>query len=101
LSTQEEVLTQQLSSETDEHFEEDPRFKICNREALILALITVIYLILQVVVGQVLGKVGPEQIILVMGLPGWFFYSVFLIPVIFIALVALIIKFFFVDLPLD
>jgi uncharacterized membrane protein YhdT len=84
-----------------EQMEEDPRFKICNREALILGLLAVVFFLTSIVVGQVLGHVSADNLTLVAGLPGWFYYSVFLIPVCFMVLVAFIIKFFFTDMPLD
>ncbi len=81
--------------------EEDPRFKICNRESLIIAILTVIFLYSSISVGQILGRVDPSDMFLVMGLPGWFFFSVVFCPMFFFGLVVLIIKFIFQDIPLD
>lgn len=84
-----------------EQVEEDPRFKICNREALICGILAVAFFLTLIIVGQELGNVDASEITLVAGLPNWFFYSVLLVPAGFITLLAFIIKFFFTDLSLD
>jgi hypothetical protein len=60
----------------EDYFEEDPRYRQCNREALISV---AVFLVSFVIIGGVslllgYGKPGDE-IRLVAGFPAWFFYG--------------------------
>jgi uncharacterized membrane protein YhdT len=61
----------------EERFEEDPRYRQCNREAWISV---GVFLISFVIIGGVSLLVGygkpPNEIQLIAGFPDWFFYGV-------------------------
>jgi uncharacterized membrane protein YhdT len=61
----------------EERFEEDPRYRQCNREAWISAGVFVVSFIVIGVVSLLVGYNRPaDEIRLIAGFPGWFFYGV-------------------------
>lgn len=79
----------------------DYRFKIANREALIGVGLVVFNFIWWYAFAYGLGSKDPSEYTYVFGLPAWFFYSCVLGFIIMAALVSIIVKCFFVDIPFD
>ncbi|MFC7063151.1 YhdT family protein [Halobacillus seohaensis] len=80
---------------------QDYRFKIANREALIGVALAVFNFIWWFAFAYGLGGRTPENYSYVFGLPAWFFYSCVLGFVVMTLLVIIIVKVWFVDVPLD
>ena len=81
-------------------FREDPRYKQCNREALMGIGLGILNLIWWFVWGYGLGSKSPEEYSFVMGLPMWFFMSCIVGAVLFSTLAIIMTTKFFKDMPL-
>ena len=75
--------------------------KIANREALIGVGVAIFNFILWFGFAYGLGSKDPSEYTYVFGLPAWFFYSCVLGFVVMVALIIIVIKKFFVEVPLD
>lgn len=80
--------------------EEDPRFKIINKEAVIACIVWVIFAALSLAVIYGLGGGDPTQYSYVMGLPLWFF-AYLAIVILFMVIIVYIVKYKFQDMTLD
>ena len=80
---------------------DDYRFKVANREALIGVGLVIFNFIWWYAFAYGLGSKEPSTYTYVFGLPAWFFYSCVLGFVIMAVLVIIIVKYFFVDVPFD
>jgi uncharacterized membrane protein YhdT len=61
----------------EDHFAEDPRYRQCNREALISVAVFLISFVIIGVVSLLLGYGKPaDEIGLIAGFPDWYFYGV-------------------------
>lgn len=80
---------------------DDYRFKIANREALIGVGLVIFNFIWWYGFAYGLGSKDPSEYTYVFGLPSWFFYSCVLGFVVMSILVAVIVKVWFVEVPLD
>lgn len=80
---------------------DDPRYKISNREALIGCAIAVANFIWWFGFAYGMGSKDPSHYHYVFGFPAWFFYSCILGFIVFTALVIVVVKFFYKDIPLD
>lgn len=80
---------------TEEKFVEDPRFKLCFKEAVIAY---VFFFVFFVAVMAATYGFGKE---LVLGLPLWFLMAAIVIPLIFIAVLYFLTEKVFDDTPLD
>ncbi|HET7615490.1 MAG TPA: YhdT family protein [Bacillales bacterium] len=80
---------------------EDPRYKISHREAVIACVIAVANFIWWFGFAYGMGSKDPSQYHYVFGFPAWFFYSCILGFVVFTALVIVVVKLFYKDIPLD
>lgn len=80
---------------------DDYRSKIANREALIGVGLVIFNFIWWYGFAYGLGSKDPSEYTYVFGLPTWFFYSCVLGTVIMSILVAVIVKVWFVEVPLD
>ncbi|MCM3398929.1 YhdT family protein [Oceanobacillus profundus] len=81
--------------------QDDYRYKIANREALIGIGIVIINFIWWYGFAYGLGSKNPAEYTYILGLPAWFFYSCVLGFVVMVLLIWLVIKLFFIDIPLD
>ncbi|QZY57259.1 YhdT family protein [Crassaminicella profunda] len=84
-----------------EGFIEDPRYKQCNKEALMGIGLGILNLIWWYVFGYGLGSKAPEDYTYIMGLPMWFFMSCIVGAVLFSSLAIIMVSKFFKDMPLD
>lgn len=79
----------------------DYRFIIANREALIGVGLVIFNFIWWYAFAYGLGSKDPAKYTYVFGLPAWFFYSCVLGFIVMAVLVAIIVKKFFVDIPFE
>lgn len=80
---------------------DDYRFKIANREALIGVGLAIFNFIWWYAFAYGLGSKDPSEYSYVFGLPAWFFYSCVVGFIVMAVLVAVVVKFWFVEIPLD
>ena len=80
---------------------EDPRYKVARNEAIVLLVLFVVYILWWYMFAYGLGSRNPSEYSYVLGFPDWFFYSCVLSIVVFSAVLAIIIKFYFKEVPLD
>lgn len=83
-----------------EEFIEDPRYKQCNKEALMGLGLGILNLIWWYVWGYGLGSKPPEEYSYVMGLPLWFFMSCIVGAILFTVLAIVMVTKYFKDMPL-
>ena len=86
----------------EDYFEEDPRYRQCNREALISV---AVFLVSFVIIGGVslllgYGKPGDE-IRLVAGFPAWFFYGVVVGGIVIALLPIPVVLLFFKEMSIE
>lgn len=84
----------------DREFREDPRYKQCNREALMGLGLGLLNLIWWAAWGYGLGAKPPAEYTYVLGFPAWFFMSCIAGGILFTALTVVIVKRFYRDMPL-
>lgn len=84
-----------------EDFVEDPRYKQCNKEALLCLGLGIANLIWWFIFGYGLGSGDPANYSYIMGFPTWFFMSCILGSIVFTVLPIVMVKKFFKDMPLD
>lgn len=75
--------------------------KIANREALIGVGLAIFNFIWWFGFAYGLGSKDPSEYTYVFGLPAWFFYSCVVGFVVMVAIIIIVIKKFFVEVPLD
>jgi len=84
-----------------DEFIEDPRYKQCNKEALMGFGLGILNMIWWIVWGYGLGSKPPEEYSYVMGFPMWFFMSSVVGAVLFTVLtIVMVLKYFDNDMPL-
>lgn len=81
--------------DTNYKIEEDPRFKVCFKEAIMCY---VFYFAFFVIVMLTTYKLGNQ---FVLGLPLWFLVGAIIVPVIFIGILIFLIENVFEDTDLD
>ncbi|WP_249871442.1 YhdT family protein [Oceanobacillus saliphilus] len=81
--------------------QDDYRFKIANREALIGIGLVLFNFVWWYGFAYGLGTKDPSDYTYVLGLPSWFFYSCVLGFIVMIILIAVVLKLFFIDIPLE
>lgn len=79
--------------------QQDKRFKIAHREALIGVVLVVINFIWWYGFAYGLGSAKVEQYSYIFGLPAWFFYSCVLGTIVMIFLVIFTVKVLFKEVP--
>jgi len=79
----------------------DPRYDIAKREAIILLVLFLAYMVWWAAFAYGLGSRDPSEYTFIMGFPDWFFYSCILGSVVFSLILILIIKLFFKEVPLE
>ncbi len=87
--------------EVREEFIEDPRYKQCNKEALLGVGLGILNLIWWFVWGYGLGARNPEEYTYAFGFPMWFFMSSIVGSVLFSGLAIFMVQKYFKDMPLD
>lgn len=80
---------------------DDVRFRIANREALIGVGLVIFNFIWWYSFAYGLGSKDPDEYTYILGFPAWFFYSCILGVVVMSILVTVVVKMWFVDIPLD
>lgn len=80
---------------------DDVRFQIANREALIGVGLVIFNFIWWYSFAYGLGSKDPDEYTYILGLPAWFFYSCILGVIVMSILVTVVVKMWFVDIPLD
>lgn len=84
------------------NWEEDFRFKQCNREFFATLLLFVLNIFLVIGLSVALGHgVSGENMTMVFGLPAWFFWGGFGASIIFCIVSILMVIFLFKDMSLD
>ncbi len=84
----------------DPPFVEDPRYRQCNREALMGLGLGLLNLIWWFAWGYGLGLKSPEEYTYFLGFPLWFFMSCIVGAVLFTVLAVVMVKKFYRDMPL-
>ncbi|MCR6108090.1 YhdT family protein [Salipaludibacillus agaradhaerens] len=79
----------------------DPRFKIANREALIGVGLVLINFGWWYGFAYGLGSGSVEEYTYVFGFPAWFFYSCIVGFVVMVVLVTIVVKYFFTYVPFE
>ncbi|GAB3046397.1 YhdT family protein [Virgibacillus ainsalahensis] len=79
----------------------DYRYKIANREALIGVGLVIFNFIWWYGFAYGLGSKDPREYAYIFGLPAWFFYSCVIGFVVMAVLVTIVVKKFFVEVPFD
>lgn len=90
-----------MSSEKQETYKHDPRFKIAHREALIGIGLAIFNFIWWYGFAYGLGSRPPEEYTYILGLPDWFFYSCVIGFILMSVLIIVITKFVLKEVPLD
>lgn len=80
---------------------QDERYKIANREALIGLALAAFNFIWWYAFAYGLGSKDPSEYTFILGFPAWFFYSSIVGFVVMVVLVTLVVKLWFVEVPLD
>ncbi|AXF56374.1 YhdT family protein [Salicibibacter kimchii] len=80
---------------------QDPRFKVANREALIGIGLAIFNFIWWYAFAYGLGSRPVAEYEFILGMPAWFFYSCLIGSGIMVILVAVMVKLFFKEVPLD
>lgn len=83
------------------NLDEDYRYRIANREALIGVGLVLFNFIWWYGFAYGLGSKDPTEYNFIFGLPAWFFYSCVVGFIVMAILVTIVVKCFFVDMPLD
>ncbi|SDY76291.1 YhdT family protein [Tindallia californiensis] len=83
-----------------EKFIEDPRYKQCNKEALMGVTLGILNLIWWFFWGYGLGSGPPEEYRYMMGFPAWFFMSCILGAVLFTTLSIIMVTKYYKEMPL-
>ena len=84
----------------EDDFVEDPRYKQCNKEALLGLGLGLLNLVWWFAWGYGLGLKPPEEYTCVLGFPLWFFISCIAGALLFTVLAVIMVKKFFHDMPL-
>jgi uncharacterized membrane protein YhdT len=85
-----------------EDFEEDPRYRVSQREALICLAYWASYTALSTLVAWLLGNRDASQIGFVLGFPDWFFWSAIGVTAVFATVVPyLMVRLTFTDVDLE
>ncbi|WP_079478471.1 YhdT family protein [Halobacillus salinus] len=79
----------------------DGRFKIANREALIGVALALFNFGWWFFFAYGLGDASPEDYSYVFGFPAWFFYSCIVGFLVMVALVIIVVRWWFVEVPFD
>ena len=83
-------------------FEEDPRYRQCNKEVLIVLVFFVVNVLIIGGISLLLGYKKPvDQIQIVGGFPAWFFYGCIIGTIVLSLIPFFMIRYFFKDMSLE
>lgn len=83
-------------------FDEDPRYRVSQREALVCLTYWLSYTALAVAVAWMLGNRDASEIDFVLGFPDWFFWSAIGMTLVCATIVPyLMVRIFFTDIDLE
>jgi uncharacterized membrane protein YhdT len=86
----------------EDHFEEDPRYRQCNREAWISVAVFVISFVVIGGVSLLVGYGKPgDEIRLIAGFPAWFFYGVVVGGIVIALLPIVVVMLFFKEMSIQ
>ncbi|PIE54413.1 MAG: sodium:pantothenate symporter [Dethiosulfovibrio peptidovorans] len=91
----------QVLKKNEYGFIEDPRYKICEREALYGVILGIVNLVIWIVGGYGLGGGPVENYSYILGFPAWFFISCIANSVFAIVMTIYIVKKKMREMPLD
>lgn len=80
---------------------EDPRYKQCNKEAIMGLSLGIVNLVWWFIWGYGLGSKPVSEYTYIFGFPAWFFMSCIVGGVLFSVLTVIMVNKFFKDMPLD
>jgi uncharacterized membrane protein YhdT len=84
------------------HVVEDPRYAQCTKEMLIVVGFFVLNVLVVMGLAMGIGLNKPaEEINIIMGFPAWFFWGGIVGSIIMIVLTYLMVKMFFIEMPLE
>jgi uncharacterized membrane protein YhdT len=87
---------------TDSEWAEDPRYRVSTRESVIVAVFFVVYIVATIGTAWLLGGgEGVDEVDLVLGFPGWLFWSTFVLGAFFCVVPYFLVRSFFTDMSLD
>jgi uncharacterized membrane protein YhdT len=89
-----------MENNSNHEFVEDPRYRQCNREALLGLGLGLVNLIWWFAWGYGLGARPPEEYTYMFGFPTWFFMSCIVGGALFTILSIVMVKMFYRDMPL-
>ncbi len=87
-------------SDNLKEFEDDPRFRVANREALIGCAIAVVNFIWWLGFAYGLGSKPVEEYTYIFGFPAWFFYSCIVGTIVITLVVIFVVKTWYKEIPL-
>ncbi|QHT47047.1 YhdT family protein [Bacillus sp. SB49] len=87
--------------EQNRNKQDDPRYRIANREAWIGIGIVVVNFLLWFGFAYGLGAEPVEDYQYIWGLPAWFFYSCIAVTGFIFVVVIFAVRYFFIEVPLD
>ncbi|HLR63390.1 MAG TPA: YhdT family protein [Lentibacillus sp.] len=85
----------------DNHFNDDWRLKVANREAVVGCVLAAINILWWFGFAYGLGSKPPEEYTYVLGFPAWFFWSCIVGYLVMVVLVFIVVKFVLKEVPLD
>ncbi len=88
-------------NDNEKNFEEDPRYKQCNKEAIMGLLLGIVNLIWWFGFGYGLGSKPVSEYSYILGFPSWFFMSCIAGGILFSALTIIMINKLFKHMSLD
>ena len=94
--------TRHSPDHADYDFEEDPRYRIAQRESLLCIGYFIAFCGLSITVAWLMGTRDASEITFVAGFPDWFFWSVIALTAVFATVVPyLMVKLGFTDIDLE
>ena len=86
----------------EDNFEEDPRYRQCNREALISVAVFLVSFVIIAGMSLLVGYGKPaDEIRLIAGFPDWFFYGVVVGGIVIALLPIPVVKLFFREMSIE
>lgn len=81
--------------------EQDKRFKIAHREALIGCALVIFNFVWWYGFAYGIGSKDPYEYTYILGFPAWIFYSLIVGTLLMMIIVSIVAKFFLTEVPLD
>lgn len=91
-----------MNDNQEDYFEEDSRYRQCNKEALLSVAVFVLSFIIIGGVAMLLGYGKPaNEIQLILGFPAWFFYGVIVGGIIISIVPIFVVKYSFKEMSIQ